>query len=77
MRRHDLDMVSLITGVVFALVAAVHLVGAASDDSLDPRWLVPVLLIGLGAAGLAGALRSSRPEEPATEPAARTPERLD
>jgi hypothetical protein len=57
-RRHDLDLVSLITGVVFALVAAVHLASAATGDSLDPRWLIPVLLIGLGAAGLAGALRS-------------------
>jgi hypothetical protein len=58
-RRHDLDLVSLITGVVFALVAAAHLVGAATGDALDPLWLAPVLLIGLGVAGLAGALRSS------------------
>jgi len=56
-------MVSLITGVVFALVAVIHLVSAATGDDLDPRWLIPVLLIGLGAAGLAGALRSGRPEE--------------
>ena len=77
MRRHDLDMVSLITGVVFAVVAATHLLSAASDNSLDPRWLIPVLLIGLGAAGLAGALRSSRPEEPATQPEAQTPGRPD
>lgn len=59
MRRHDLDLVSLITGVVFALVAAAHLVGAATGDSLDPLWLAPVLLIGLGVAGLAGALRGA------------------
>ena len=58
MRRHDLDVVSLITGAVFALVAVVHLAGAATGDSLDPLWLAPVLLIGLGVAGLAGALRS-------------------
>jgi hypothetical protein len=57
-RRHDLDLVSLITGVVFALVAIAHLVGAATGDSLDPLWLAPALLIGLGVAGLAGALRS-------------------
>jgi hypothetical protein len=57
-RRHDLDLVSLITGVVFALVAVAHLVGAATGDALDPLWLAPVLLIGLGVAGLAGALRS-------------------
>jgi hypothetical protein len=56
-RRHDLDLVSLITGVVFVLVAVAHLVGAATGDALDPLWLAPVLLIGLGVAGLAGALR--------------------
>ncbi len=58
MRRHDLDLVSLITGAVFALVAVAHLVGAATGDSIDPLWLAPALLIGLGVAGLAGALRS-------------------
>jgi len=50
--------VSLITGAVFALVAVAHLVSAATGDSLDPLWLAPALLIGLGVAGLAGALRS-------------------
>ena len=60
MRRHDLDLVSLITGAIFALVAGTHLVGAATGDSLDPLWLAPVLLIGLGIAGLAGALRGGR-----------------
>ena len=60
MRRHDLDLVSLITGGVFALIAVTHLVGAATGDALDPLWLAPVLLIGLGVAGLAGALRGGR-----------------
>ncbi len=63
MRRHDLDLVSLITGAVFALVALAHLVGAATGDSLDPLWLAPALLIGLGIAGLAGALRSGRTDD--------------
>lgn len=65
MRRHDLDLVSLITGGVFALVAVAYLVGAVTGDSVDPLWLAPALLIGLGVAGLAGALRSSRPSDPA------------
>ena len=67
MRRHDLDLVSLITGVVFALVAVTHLVAATTGDSLDPLWLAPVLLIGLGVAGLAGALRGmGSGDEPTT-----------
>jgi hypothetical protein len=59
-RRHDLDWVYLISGGIFLLVAVTHLVGAAVDGSVDMGWLVPVLLVGLGAAGLAGALRRGR-----------------
>lgn len=71
MRRHDLDLVSLITGAVFALVAVAHLVGAVTGDSLDPLWLAPALLIGLGVAGLAGALRSGgRTDDGRTDDAA-------
>ena len=62
MRRHELDLVSLIAGTVFLLVAVTHLVGAATDASVDLGWLVPVALIGLGVAGLAGALRG-RPRD--------------
>ena len=60
MRRHDLDLVSLIAGVVFTLVALSHLVGAATGDHLALAWLAPVVLVGLGVAGLAGALRGTR-----------------
>ena len=60
MKRHDMDLVSLIAGAVFAVVALTHLVGAATGESVDLGWLVPVVLVGLGVAGLAGALRGSR-----------------
>ena len=73
MRRHDLDVVSLITGLVFALIAVSQLVGAVSGDPLDPLWLAPVLLIGLGAAGLAGALRAGRPAQEPSAGAAEQP----
>lgn len=61
MKRHDLDLVSLIAGTVFLLVAVSALIEAASDVSVDLTWLVPAALIAIGAAGLAGALRR-RPE---------------
>ena len=61
MKRHELDWVSLIAGAVFLLVAVTHLVGAASGDDPDLRWLLPAMLVGVGLAGLTGALRSSRP----------------
>jgi len=67
-RRHDLDLVSLITGAVFVLVAVSHLVGAAVDGDVDLGWLVPVVLVGLGVAGLAGALRSGRDTGDDTQP---------
>jgi uncharacterized membrane protein (UPF0136 family) len=59
MRRHDTDLVSLISGVVFALVAVAYLLSAAADEGLDLAWLAPLALVGLGVAGLAGALRGS------------------
>jgi hypothetical protein len=71
MRRHELDLVSLISGAVFVLVAVAHLVSAATDGHLDLVWIVPVVLVGLGVAGLASALRGSRAGEapaPAPEP---------
>ena len=60
MRRHDMDLVSLISGVVFALVAVAYLLSAAADEGVDLAWLAPLALVGLGVAGLAGALRGSR-----------------
>ena len=77
MRRHDLDLVSLITGGVFALVAVALLVSAATGDSLDPLWLAPALLIGLGMAGLAGALRSGSRTDVRTDDRTEDPGRAE
>jgi hypothetical protein len=65
MKRHDLDLVSLISGAVFVLVAVVHLLNAAADRGTDLAWLAPAVLVGLGVAGLAGALRPSKDAAPA------------
>ena len=67
MRRHDLDLTSLVAGLVFVALAALYLVGELTDVHVSWRWVLPLLLIGLGVAGLAGSIRSGmrRDEEPA------------
>jgi len=54
--RHDLDLTSLVAGLVFVALATVYLVGALADVSIDAAWVFPLALIGLGVAGLAGSL---------------------
>jgi hypothetical protein len=61
-RRHDLDLFSLVAGLAFVLVAGVHLLNVAADLQLDGHWVVPVILVLIGVAGLAGVLRG-RPDE--------------
>ncbi len=61
MKRHDLDPVSLVFGVVFAVVGAVSLLDHADVISIDGKWLWPGLLIALGLVGLITALRPDRP----------------
>jgi hypothetical protein len=57
MRRHPFDLASLIAGVVFVAISAAYLVGAYTDVLIGSGWVLPLALIGLGAAGLAGSLR--------------------
>ena len=57
MRRHDLDPVALVSGVAFAGLGLLALL--QQGDLLGARWVLPVLLIAVGAAGLlASRLRS-------------------
>ena len=56
MKRHEPDWTSLIAGVTFCAIAVAYLGGEVTHRSLELRWVVPMLLIGLGIAGLAGTL---------------------
>jgi hypothetical protein len=56
MKRHEPDWTSLIAGVTFCAIALAYLGGEVTHRSLELRWVVPMLLIGLGVAGLAGTL---------------------
>jgi len=74
MRRHDLDLTSLVAGLVFVAIAVTYAVGSYTHTHVSAGLVLPLGLIGLGLAGLAGtvrrSLRDSRvPVEPAPGPA--------
>jgi len=66
MKTHEFDATSLISGIVFAVVAGVYLAGAATGTHVDVRWLLPLTLIGLGIAGVAGAVTSAARQQRST-----------
>jgi len=67
MKRHETDWTSLIGGVTFCAIAAAYLGSEITNRTLELRWVVPILLIGLGVAGLAGTLvRARRLSTPAS-----------
>jgi hypothetical protein len=67
MKRHDLDVVSLVSGLLFASLGVVFALHALGAFSLDVRVVPAVVLIALGVAGIAAALTSSdRPRHPET-----------
>jgi hypothetical protein len=66
-RKHPLDLFSLLSGLLVLGFAVAYLVGAVTDYRLDGRLAFPLLLVGLGGAGLAGALAAQRRSDRAVE----------
>jgi uncharacterized integral membrane protein len=62
-RRHELDWISLIAGVVFTGLALLYLVLSLTDATFDQRLVWPLVLVALGAAGIATAVSAGRREE--------------
>ena len=60
MRRHELDLVSLVAGLLFLALAVAYVVGAYTDLRLDPRYAFPLVVIGLGLAGLGASVAAQR-----------------
>ena len=61
MKKHSLDVVSLVFGLVFVVIAAGWLLRHVISIQLpDFGWFVAAGLIAVGLIGLAGALRGSR-----------------
>lgn len=60
-KRHQRDAVSLVLGLLLIAVAALFLVHDLGSTDLDLRWVSPVVLIGVGVAGLAASVRRRPP----------------
>ncbi|WP_457028857.1 hypothetical protein [Kitasatospora sp. P5_F3] len=56
MRKHRLDVYSLIAGTLFTVIAVLYLVASLNDRTVNGRIVLPVTFIVLGTAGLAGAV---------------------
>jgi len=75
-KRHPADLIALIAGLIFVLIGSAYLTRDNVDFGADgTEWLLPLALIGLGIAGLAGSIAGVRrtrndDTEPATEPVA-------
>ena len=60
MKRHPFDLTSFIFGAVFGGAAAAYLLADQLAWDVDGRWVLPVALIVLGVAGIAGAVGGLR-----------------
>jgi heme A synthase len=60
MKRHAFDPTSFVAGLVLGAIALAYLLAEQLDRTVDGRWVLPVALIGLGVAGIAGALGGLR-----------------
>jgi hypothetical protein len=81
MRRHDVDSVSLFSGVAFLLIAGGYTLTHATDLHLDWLLAVSALLVLVGAAVVVSVARRMRgpgagpddPDHPATQDGSATP----
>lgn len=60
MRRHPIDLFALLSGLVVLGFSVAYLLSAYTDIRFDGRLAVPLLLVGLGAVGVVGALVAQR-----------------
>lgn len=60
MQRHELDLVSLIAGLLAGTGAILYLLDLDGAIEVDARWLASLAFIGLGLVALATAVRAAR-----------------
>lgn len=69
MRRHAVDAISLVFGVIFAATGAVFLFGNVDISRIPPAWTWPIPLMIVGALIILLAVRRDRPADvPAEQP---------
>ncbi|MBB6169989.1 uncharacterized membrane protein HdeD (DUF308 family) [Nocardiopsis mwathae] len=56
MKRRRTDWGSLVAGLLFVGLGIAFVVSNRTDWEFDPLWVLPILAIGLGLAGVARAL---------------------
>ena len=61
MERHEFDIVSLVAGLLFVIVAVTYAIVTLADASFDAQWVAPSLFVGLGLVLGAIALRRVLP----------------
>jgi hypothetical protein len=66
MKRHEIDVVSFVSGLLFTTLAVVFTLNALGTVSFDIRVVPAAVLIVLGIAGIsAAAVNTNRSPEPA------------
>ncbi|MDH6124223.1 hypothetical protein [Kitasatospora sp. GP82] len=68
MRKHRLDLFSLIAGGLFTVIAVLYLMASPGGLSVNGRIVIPVTFIVLGVAGLAGAVAAMSRRGRETQP---------
>lgn len=63
MAKRGTDWGSLVAGLLFLGLAVAFVVQGSGSWGPNVMWLLPVLAVGLGVAGVARALFRSRPRE--------------
>jgi hypothetical protein len=63
MKRHPFDMTSFLFGMVLGGAAIGFLLADRLSWDVDGRWVLPVVLIVLGVAGVAAAVTGLRPHD--------------
>ena len=59
MRRHELDLVVLVVGVVFLAVGLTYAAASLTDEQVRANVVVPAVVVGLGIAGMTAAIRAA------------------